>query len=75
MDPKPDKLKNDISLNFRHLEVTTKQKVSFCIISLKTFTELNYHVLNRLLAARDFVCIGVASATKGKVSFQCSICD
>jgi len=47
MDPVPelDKLKENVSLNFRHLKVTTERKIyipfCFVFILLKKFTKLN----------------------------------
>jgi len=59
MDPKADKLKENVSLNFRHLKVTTKQKYMFrfnCIISLEKFTKLNM-LCSQQVAGVERLCV------------------
>ena len=75
MDPKPHKLKENVTINFRHLKVTTIITTlwSLCAHLVEKSKKKKYKsVLTRLQKVQDSVCFGVA-AKKGED--QVSILD
>ena len=65
MDPNPDKLKENVTLNFRHLKVTPaiKPHSRLAHISLKTF-KLN--LLSAGCRRQETACFGQASGKEGE---------
>ena len=64
MDPKPEKLQQNIILKFRDLKVTTRKKYIFICVAL--FYSRGTKFISRETAERNSVCFGVVSATKSK---------
>ena len=76
MDPKPEKLQQNVILKFRNLKVTTIAKLNwFRLVAL--ISKENKCISRQMeeMEERSVACFGVTSATKSKNQFNyCLLC-
>lgn len=66
MDPKPDKLQDNIILKFRNLKVTVREKI--LVISVLLVFSTKIKCIFRTIEGRKVACFGMALVQKGNLS-------
>lgn len=66
MDPKPDKLQDNIIVKFRNLKVTAREKILITSVLLVFSTKIK--CIFRTIEGRKVACFGMALVQKGNLS-------